>query len=43
LRVRALARGVAQCYFDSRLEAGFPLADEAIAQEVIEKHQGESK
>ncbi|CAI8166498.1 MAG: Glycine--tRNA ligase alpha subunit [Cellvibrionales bacterium UBA7375] len=42
LRVRTLARGVAQSYFDSRLEAGFPLADKAIAQEVIAKHQGES-
>ena len=43
LRVRTLARGVAQSYFDSRLEAGFPLADKAVAQEVIAKHQGESK
>ena len=42
LRVRTLARGVAQSYFDSRLEAGFPLADKAVAQEVIAKHQGES-
>jgi len=43
LRVRTLARGVAQGYFDSRLEAGFPLADNKIAKEVIAKHQGESK
>jgi glycyl-tRNA synthetase alpha chain len=43
LRVRTLARGVAQGYFDSRLEAGFPLADSKIAKEVIAKHQGESK
>jgi glycyl-tRNA synthetase alpha chain len=42
LRVRTLARGVAQGYFDSRLEAGFPLADSKIAKEVIAKHQGES-
>jgi len=42
LRVRTLARGVAQSYFNSRLEAGFPLADKAVAQEVIAKHQGES-
>jgi glycyl-tRNA synthetase alpha chain len=40
--VRTLARGVAQSYFNSRLEAGFPLADKAVAQEVIAKHQGES-
>ena len=43
LRVRTLARGVAQSYFESRLEAGFPLADTKIAKEVIAKHQGESK
>ena len=43
LRVRTLARGVAQGYFNSRLEAGFPLADKNIAQEVIAKHQEESK
>ena len=43
LRVRTLARGVAQGYFDSRLEAGFPLADSKIATEVIAKHQGEAK
>ena len=42
LRVRTLARGVAQSYFNSRLEAGFPLADKTVAQEVIAKHQGES-
>ena len=35
LRVRALARAVAQAYFDSRLALGFPLADPAIADEVI--------
>ncbi|MGI9322132.1 MAG: glycine--tRNA ligase subunit alpha, partial [Pseudomonadales bacterium] len=28
LRVRTLARAVAQCYFDSRLALGFPLADD---------------
>jgi len=43
LRVRTLARGVAQGYFESRLEAGFPLADKAIAQEVIARHQGDAK
>ena len=43
LRVRALARGVAQGYFDSRMALGFPLADSAIAAEVIGKHSGGSK
>ena len=36
LRVRTLSRAVAQAYFDSRLALGFPLADKAIAQEVIQ-------
>jgi len=35
LRVRTLARAVAQAYFDSRLKLGFPLAQEAIRQEVL--------
>jgi glycyl-tRNA synthetase alpha chain len=43
LRVRTLARGVAQSYFESRLAAGFPLADPSIAAEVIARHAGESK
>ncbi|CAI8344049.1 MAG: Glycine--tRNA ligase alpha subunit [Porticoccaceae bacterium UBA1117] len=43
LRVRTLARGVAQGYFDSRMAAGFPLASPEIAQEVLEHHAGESK
>ena len=43
LRVRTLARGVAQGYFESRLAEGFPLADESIAAEVIARHQGDSK
>ena len=43
LRVRSIARAVAIGYFESRLAAGFPLAEKAIAQEVIAKHQGESK
>jgi glycyl-tRNA synthetase alpha chain len=45
LRVRTLARGVAQGYFDSRMAAGFPLADKAIAAEVVAKQAaaGESK
>mgnify|MGYP006061151141 FL=1 len=34
LRVRTLAKAVAQGYFNSRMTAGFPLADSAIAAEV---------
>lgn len=43
LRVRTLARGVAQGYFDSRMAKGFPLANKKIAAEVIAKYSGESK
>ncbi len=39
LRVRDLARAVAQTYFDSRLRLGFPLAPPELRDEVIEKHQ----
>ena len=39
LRVRTLARAVAQAYFDSRLALGFPLADPAIAADVMAKHR----
>jgi glycyl-tRNA synthetase alpha chain len=35
LRVRTLARAVAQAYFDSRRKLGFPLAPEALRQEVL--------
>ncbi|MCR8921995.1 glycine--tRNA ligase subunit alpha [Dasania sp. GY-MA-18] len=35
LRVRTLARGVAQAYFDARKALGFPLASEALRQEVL--------
>ncbi len=35
LRVRALARAVAQTYFDSRKKLGFPLAEESIKQQVL--------
>lgn len=43
LRVRTLARGVAQGYLDSRMAAGFPLASPEIAQEVLAQRAGESK
>ena len=39
LRVRTMARGVAERYFQSRLSLGFPLAPKAIAEEVIAKQQ----
>lgn len=35
LRVRTLARSVAQAYFQARRNAGFPLAPEAIRNEVM--------
>ena len=35
LRVRTLARGVAQAYFDARKALGFPLASEALREEVL--------
>jgi glycyl-tRNA synthetase alpha chain len=35
LRVRGLARAVAQAYFDSRKNRGFPLAPEALRLEVL--------
>jgi glycyl-tRNA synthetase alpha chain len=34
LRVRTLARAVAQAYFDSRLALGFPLAPAKLAEKV---------
>ncbi len=37
LRVRALARSVAEAYFESRKELGFPLATQALRQEFLEK------
>ncbi|PLW84402.1 glycine--tRNA ligase subunit alpha [Kineobactrum sediminis] len=35
LRVRTLARGVAQAYFDTRASLGFPLADERLQREFL--------
>jgi len=40
LRVRTLARGVAQGYFDSRRAAGFPLAEASIRDEVMASLEG---
>lgn len=38
-RIRVLARSVAQSYLDSRARLGFPMADPAIAQEVLAEIQ----
>ncbi len=37
LRVRTLARGVAQAYFDARAALGFPMAQEALRDEVLQR------
>ncbi len=42
LRVRTLARAVAQAYFDARAALGFPLAGEALRREVLERVQAEA-
>jgi len=41
LRVRTLARGTAQGYFDSRMAAGFPLANKDIGAEVLARFNGD--
>jgi len=41
LRVRALARSVAQAYYDSRARLGFPLAPEALRKDALEKFNNE--
>jgi len=35
LRVRSLARAVAQAYFDARKTLGFPLAPEPLRRELL--------
>jgi glycyl-tRNA synthetase alpha chain len=42
LRVRTLARAVAQAYFDARAKLGFPLASEALRREVLGNLQAEA-
>ena len=42
LRVRTLARAVAQSYFDTRAALGFPLAEEAARNDVLAKLQAEA-
>lgn len=41
LRVRSLARAVAEAYFTVRFDLGFPLAPEVLRDEVISKHRKE--
>ena len=43
LRVRSLAKNVAEAYFDSRLKLGFPLAQPEIKQEVLAKINAEQE
>ncbi len=43
LRVRTLARAVAHCYYDSRAEKGFPLAEEGIREEILAKWQADKE
>lgn len=43
LRVRSLARSVAESYFQSRLSKGFPLAPPALAKQVIAASSESSK
>ena len=42
LRVRTLAREVAQAYFNARAALGFPMAEEGIRQEVLERIAAEA-
>ena len=42
LRVRALSRAVAQAYFDARAALGFPLAEDTLKQEILDKLQQEA-
>ena len=43
LRVRTMARAVADAYFHARMALGFPLASPALRDEVISRHQAEEK
>ena len=43
LRVRTLARAVAQSYFEKRLSLGFPLAPQKLREEVILRAKTEAK
>ncbi len=41
LRVRSLARAVARAYFDARAALGFPLAEDSLRQEVLDRLRDE--
>jgi glycyl-tRNA synthetase alpha chain len=41
LRVRSIARGCAQAYFDARAELGFPMADKALRDEILAAQRGD--
>jgi glycyl-tRNA synthetase alpha chain len=43
LRVRTLSRAVAQAYFNTRADLGFPLATDTLRQEVLDRIQAEAK
>ena len=43
LRVRTLARAVAQAYFNARAKLGFPMATDALRQEVLDRIQAEER
>ncbi len=43
LRVRTLARAVAQAYFNSRAEKGFPLADEVNRADILARYQAQKE
>ena len=43
LRVRTLARAVAQAYFEARARLGFPLAPAALRREVLDQWQARSE
>ena len=42
LRVRALSRSVAQAYFDARAALGFPMAEDSLRRETLDKIQSEA-
>jgi glycyl-tRNA synthetase alpha chain len=41
LRVRTMAREIAQAYYDSRARLGFPLAPESLREESVEKYSND--
>jgi glycyl-tRNA synthetase alpha chain len=43
LRVRTLARAVAQAYFDARAALGFPMATDDLRRETLDRIQAEAK